>query len=76
MVRVPTQPLSPFFGGVFHERIVAYVNEPSVSDTYATVMHVAGFVKRESSTFGDAVRQYAVLELSEDAIKAYKAVVR
>ena len=39
-------------------------------------MHVAGFVKRESSTLGDAVRQYAVLELSEDAIEAYKAVVR
>ena len=68
--------MSAFLGGVFHERIVAYVTEPSVSDTCDTLRHNAGFVELESSALGDAVRQYAVLELSEDAIKAYKAVVR
>ena len=48
----------------------------SVSERYDTLMHNAGFVELGSSALGDAVRQYAVLELSEDAIKAYKAVVR
>ena len=50
--------------------MVSYVAEQSCSFTCDTIMHVAGFVELETSTLGDAVRQYAVLELSEDAIKA------
>ena len=48
---------------------VAYVNEHRVSDTYDTFTHNAGFVELESSAFGDAVTQYAVLELSEDVLR-------
>ena len=35
----------------------------SVSERYDTLMHNAEFVELESSALGDAVRQYAVLEL-------------
>ena len=54
---------------------VSDVKEQRVSETCDTLKHNAGFVELESSTLGDAVTQYAVLELSEDAIKAFKAVV-
>ena len=44
--------------------IVSYVAEQYCSFTCDTIMHVAGFVELESSALGDAVRQYAVLELT------------
>ena len=43
---------------------VSDVKEQRVSETCDTLKHNAGFVELESSTLGDAVRQYAVWSLA------------
>ena len=48
---------------------VSDVKEQRVSETCDTHKHDARFVELESSTLGDAVTQYAVLELSEDVLR-------
>ena len=55
---------------------VSDVKEQRVSETCDTLKHSAGFVELEISALGDDVKQYAVLELSGVAVKAYRPVVR
>ena len=50
--------------------IVSYVAEQTCSFTCDTIMHVAGFVKRESSTLRRRCQAICGIGAYEDAIKA------